>query len=383
MKLLHTADWHVGRTVRGRSRADEHRAVLAELVELADRERVDATVVAGDQFDVQAPSPEAEAIVWTTLQQLAEVAPVVVIAGNHDNGRRLAAVEGLLARHRIIAGPTLRGPDDGGVVTIEARDGVTARVALLPFLHHRNAVGANALLDPHQGDADWSQAYGRRYELLARALCAPCSDDTVNVLVGHVTCMGGRIGGGEREAHTVERYSVDPRTFPPQLDYVALGHLHATQRVGAAPPVHYPGSPLALDFGETESKHALVVDLAPGRPARVSAHPHRAGRRLVTLRGPLEWLLEQEVGDDWIRTYVVGEVQAGVADEVRARLGDRVVDVRVDRPDGPRRPQTVTRVGRPPQELFRAFLDERGISDERLERLFAKLIDTEVTGASA
>ena len=84
MKILHTADWHVGRTIRGRSRADEHRAVLAEIVEVATRRQVDLVIVAGDQFDVQAPSPEAEQIVWKAMQDLAAVAPVVAIAGNHD-----------------------------------------------------------------------------------------------------------------------------------------------------------------------------------------------------------------------------------------------------------------------------------------------------------
>ena len=93
MKILHTADWHVGKTLRGRSRAEEHEAVLDEIVALAQAEAVDLILVAGDQFDRAVPSPESEKIVYDALLRLAGTgARVVVIAGNHDNPRRLAAV---------------------------------------------------------------------------------------------------------------------------------------------------------------------------------------------------------------------------------------------------------------------------------------------------
>ena len=81
MRLLHTSDWHVGRKIRGRSRADEHRSVLAEIAEIAHDRAVDATVVAGDLFDVSSPSPEDEAVVYRALLSLAEVGPVLVVGG--------------------------------------------------------------------------------------------------------------------------------------------------------------------------------------------------------------------------------------------------------------------------------------------------------------
>ena len=93
MRLLHTSDWHVGKTIRGRSRADEHRAVLAEIVGLAEEHSVDLALVAGDLFETASPSAEAEAIVCRALLDLAGMgAAVAVIAGNHDNGRKLQAV---------------------------------------------------------------------------------------------------------------------------------------------------------------------------------------------------------------------------------------------------------------------------------------------------
>ncbi len=378
MRLLHTSDWHVGRTIRGRSRADEHRAVLAELVELAAEQAVDLVVVAGDQFDVQAPSPEAEQIVWSALQRLAEVAPVVVIAGNHDNPRRLEAVKGLLSAHRIHAAPETAPAADGGVVRVTAADGVEAAVALLPFLHHRNVVRAVDLLDPAKGDSEHGQAYADRYARLGRALAADLGGD-VSLLVGHVTCVGGVRGGGEREAHSIERYSVDPRAFPLELDYVALGHLHRAQDVGSAPPVHYSGAPLMLDFSESDKPcSAAVVDLEPGRPARITDVPLTAGRPLTTLRGTVEEVLAHPPVEAWTRVLLTGAVPAGVGETIRDRLGERVVDVRVDRPDQRRDDQPrPRRLGRPPQELFAAFLAERGIDDRRIPALFAELLEVE------
>ncbi|MEM7276275.1 MAG: exonuclease subunit SbcD, partial [Actinomycetota bacterium] len=98
MKLLHTADWHVGKAIRGHSRADEHRAVLAEIVDIAADEAVDLIIVAGDQYETAAPSAESEGIVNRALLALAEVAPVGGGAGNHLKPPRRAPGEPRRAR---------------------------------------------------------------------------------------------------------------------------------------------------------------------------------------------------------------------------------------------------------------------------------------------
>ncbi|HKZ24872.1 MAG TPA: exonuclease subunit SbcD, partial [Acidimicrobiia bacterium] len=114
MKLLHTADWHVGRTVAGRSRADEHRAVLTEIAWIADDEGVDLVLVAGDLFDSPSPSPEAESVLYRGLLALAEVAPVVIIAGNHDHPHRWQAIEPLMKLGRIQVAGMPKPVSEGG-----------------------------------------------------------------------------------------------------------------------------------------------------------------------------------------------------------------------------------------------------------------------------
>ena len=141
--LLHTSDWHVGKAIRGASRADEHRAVLAEIADLAASNEVDVVLVAGDLFDSATPSPESEQIVYEALLALARTgATVAVIAGNHDNARGLRAVAPLLALGNVHLVAEPQRPDDGGVWSITTRDGTPVRIAMLPFVSKRGIVRA-------------------------------------------------------------------------------------------------------------------------------------------------------------------------------------------------------------------------------------------------
>ncbi|MFV0523907.1 MAG: exonuclease SbcCD subunit D [Acidimicrobiales bacterium] len=393
MKLLHTADWHVGKAIRGHSRAGEHRAVLAEMAGIAAAERVDLVIVAGDLFDTAAPTAEAEGITYEGLLALAEVAPVVIVAGNHDSPRRLDAVGPLLALGRVTVVTAPRPPDDGGVVTLTTGDGTPVRVACLPFVSQRAIVRADALMDNLAYEN--AQTYGDRLAQVLKALAAGFDDQAVNVITAHLFVAGGATGGGERPAHLVDEYGVSAVDFPYTANYVALGHLHRAQAVPGPTAIHYPGSPLALDFGETdEPKSVNLVTTEPGLPARVTAVPLSAGRRLRTLKGDLADLMAQaddldrrgELGHDdhpaapWLRVIVTEKARVGLADEIRMRLGDGVVEVRVAAPDEAR-PAAATRRGRTPGELFADYLDERGVDDARLRAGFVALHDELVTPA--
>ena len=376
MRILHTSDWHVGRTIRGRSRAAEHEAVLDEIVGIAAEREADLVLVAGDQFDTAAPSPESERIVWRALLDLAGTgAHVATVAGNHDNPGRLQAVAPLLTLQRIHVGAHLARPDQGGTVDITVASGETARVALLPFLSQRSIVGADDLMNL---DAD---QHAGRYDARARAvidkLCAGFASDTVNLAVTHLMVAGGMLGGGERTAHTIFDYAVAATGFPATAHYVALGHLHRAQKIAAGAPVRYSGSPLQLDFGETaDTKSVTLIDAAPGKPAEVSTVPLTSGRRLRTIRGTLDELESQaeDTGDDYLRVVVRGERRAGLADTVREWF-PHAVDVTVESHE-PRQPTHDRRLGRSPHELFAEYLADRGATDERVLALFDQLLDT-------
>jgi exonuclease SbcD len=378
VKVLHTSDWHVGKTLRGRDRGDEFEAVLAEVGDVARIEQVDLVLVVGDLFDTAAPTADAERIVYRALLDLSDQGrrPVVVVGGNHDNQRRLSAVRPLLDLGSIHVQPGLAAADKGGVLELRIGE-QPVRIALLPFLSQRWIVKADDLMaldaDQHQGQ------YKARMASVVEHLTAGFDEQAVNLVAAHLMVDGGTMGGGERSAHTIFEYSVPSTIFPVTCSYVALGHLHRPQAVPGPCPIRYSGSPLQLDFGETaDHKAVTIVEAAPGRPANVREVPLSAGRRLRTLRGTLAELEAHadEVGDDHLRLVVREAPRVGLCDEVRERFPN-VVDVVVERPsDGDERRERATpRGGRTPIELFGDFLADRGEEDPKLVALFRELYD--------
>ena len=391
MKLLHTSDWHVGKTIRGHSRIPEHEAVLTEIVTLADEHSVDLVIVAGDLFETATPTAEAESLVYRTLLQLLDTgAHVAVISGNHDNARRLHAVAPVfeaLGRIHLVTEPTR--PDDGGVIRLSMPGGEQVRLAMLPFVSQRGVVRAKNLMEAAAYEN--TQAYADRVRLLIETLTAEFDSDTVNILAAHAFVYGGQLGGGERAAHFIDDYAISAQSFPVTASYVALGHVHRPQKIPGAAPIHYCGSPLQLDFGEEDQrKQVNLVEIEPGIPPEVTHASLSGGRALRTLRGTVAELAELAargedsavVDDAWLRVMVQEPRRAGLADEVRELLGERVVDVRMDDPT-PQRKQRVARKGRAPTELFDEFLTERNIADERVRAMFAELLDAELESASA
>jgi exonuclease SbcD len=376
MRLLHTGDWHVGKTLRGRSRAEEHREVLAEIAEIARDRKVDIVLVAGDLFDTAAPGPESEEIVYRALLDLSRACEwVVVVGGNHDNPRRLEAVEPLLrlTNIRVLAKPAR--PQEGGVLTLQTKVGA-ATFALLPFLSQRGIVSAADLMEKdasqHQGQ------YAERAALVIDRLCAaPPPPKTVNVLLAHAMVQGGVLGGGERQAHTVFEYAVPATAFPGSLHYAALGHLHRAQKLPAACPAWYSGSPLQLDFGETEDvKSVNLIEAEPDTPAAVEVVPLRSGKRLRRVKGSLAEIerLAPELGGGFLRVEVSSPPSPGLADKVRELLPNAVDVVIADRAKAPELPEK-PRIGRSPRDLFADYLKEKDANDARVRALFDELLD--------
>lgn len=382
MRLLHTSDWHVGKTIRGRSRHDEHEAVLCEITEIARDHEVDVVLVAGDLFESAAPTPESEALVYETLLGLAEHAEhVVVIAGNHDNPRRLNAVAPLLALGNVTVLTDAASPDAGGFrrLTIGTE---SLNLALLPFVSQRGIIRAAALME---GAAfEHANAYADRLRVLIEHLTAGFDSDSVNVVVAHGFVFGGTAGGGERAAHLVDEYGLTAQAFPATASYVALGHLHRPQKIPGGTPIHYCGSPLQLDFGEQrQAKQVNVVDLEPGAPAKVTKAPLSSGRGLRTISGTLAALREErdEVEGHWLRVRVDEPRRPDLADDVRALLGDGVVDVEVIHESDAAPVVQERRLGRDPLIAFGEYLEELGIDDQRLTNMFVELLeDDEVRG---
>ncbi|MFI1195617.1 exonuclease SbcCD subunit D [Micromonospora sp. NPDC020750] len=378
MKILHTSDWHVGKVLKGQSRAEEHKQVLAGVIDVARQEQPDLVIVAGDLYDTAAPTPEATRLVTRALTALRRTsADVVAIGGNHDNGQALDA----LRPWAEAAGITLRGgvrenPDEHVI------DGVTAggerwRVAALPFLSQRYAVRAVEMYELTAAEATQTYAdhLGRVLGRLTEGFAEP---DRVHLVTAHLTVVGATTGGGERDAHTVLGYAVPATVFPGTAHYVALGHLHRSQRVSGPCPIRYSGSPLAVDFGEQENIPSVtMVEVTATSAARIREVPVTAAVPLRTVRGTLAQLAEVAPPEGWLRVFVREQPRAGLREEVQELL-PRALEIRID-PELVPAPgsgtRTAQRAGRSPRDLFADYLDSKGHADSDVRELFDELFE--------
>ena len=388
MKFLHTADWHIGKTLKGRDRLDEQRAVLAEIASIAETNEVDAVLVSGDVYDLSAPSAAAQqAVVQALLRMRKAGAEVIVIAGNHDHGPTFDAYRPLMGVAGITLAGTYRSAERGGLVRFKSRsDGADAQVAVLPFLSQRWAVRAAEIVA--NTPSENVRAYDEQVRQIIASLTGGFCGDTVNLVMSHITCIGGKFGGGERSAQSIFEYSVPASIFPVSAHYVALGHLHRRQALPAPAPVHYSGAPLAVDFGEQDNTSVVcLVEATPGTPARITDIPVTSGRRLRTVYGTLAELEARagDLGDDYLRVYLREPIRAGLRDDTLELLPN-ALEVRIDPEFAPAvhaAPRSSDpRAARTPGQLFADYCATRDVSDARVAALFGELHD-EVTTTDA
>ncbi|WDZ87666.1 exonuclease SbcCD subunit D [Micromonospora cathayae] len=378
MKILHTSDWHVGKVLKGRSRAEEHKQVLAQVIEVARRERPDLVIVAGDLYDNGAPTPEATRLVTRALTALRRTgADVVAIGGNHDNGPALDALRPWAEAAGITLRGSVRESPDELIVDGTTRDGERWQLAALPFLSQRYAVRAVEMYELTAAEATQTYAdhLGRVIGRLTEGFTEP---DRVHLVTAHLTVVGAAAGGGERDAHTVMGYAVPATVFPGTAHYVALGHLHRAQRVDGPCPVRYSGSPIAIDFGEQENVCSVtVVEVTARTAAQVREVPLPGAVPLRTVRGTLAQLAELEPPEGWLRVFVREQPRAGLREEVQELLPG-ALEIRIDpelvpAPGGGAR--AAQRAGRSPGQLFADYLDSRGHADDEVRELFDELFE--------
>ncbi|MFI5960454.1 exonuclease SbcCD subunit D [Cryptosporangium sp. NPDC051539] len=382
-KILHTSDWHLGRTVWGHSRLPDQQAVLAEIVELAANEKPDLILNTGDLFDQQRPPVPAMRLATDALSELATIAPVVVVAGNHDSAALLTWLHGMLrhtGRIHFVAdadavrrGTVLHYPIDGGQI----------HLAALPF------ITANRIVDIQDDPAGRRKSYaeyigGLQNDLMRELSGAVDPERDVTVFAAHQYVSGTLTSKSENPTHTSVFYLTDPEQIP-SVNYAAYGHIHKPQLLPGRVVGAYAGSPLQMDFGEAgEDKSAVVVTLAAGTPTGVRRVPLRAGRRLVRVSGTLDDLRAEAptIGDALCHIVIdTPNHQPDLARQVHDLLphatvvywgenaADRHLDLRaLDEPVGPE-PDNLS--------LFKDYLAERGTksapADEVLQ-LFGTLL---------
>jgi exonuclease SbcD len=389
MRILHTADWHIGQTLAGYPRDHEHAKVLGALAFIAEEREADALICAGDVFDHQNPSGEAQQLFYGTLVALRQARPdmpIVIIAGNHDAAGRLEAPNALLAAMGIhIVGNVRR---NNGII-----DGARH---LVPLRSPRGEIWAHVLAVSHPTAACLPGFEGRAPEegaspivAATRALYADLLEATRNlwrglplIVTGHLHVSGAiESEGSERRILVGGQHAVPADVFPAEATYVALGHLHKAQSV-AAERIRYSGSILPLSASEIPYEHcatlitlnndvAAIEEVPIDRPVPFLRLPAGSGEmrlddlaaRLAALNVPRDLPIEQQpFVQIWLSRDGLQPGYRAEIDRIAAEHPVRLVDPRVARPPEARAAEgdaapLVRLAELEPEEMFRrAFL---------------------------
>ena len=286
-RVLHTADWHLGKMLGEHSREAEHQHFLSFLLDRIRGLSVDALVVAGDVFDSANPPQTAVAQYYDFLSALFRLGScsVVIVAGNHDSPAHLEAPRQILkAMGAYVIGAMPSSPLDLLVPLPDAKS-PKLLIAAVPFLRDRDLrVGQSG-----QGAIEIQRALvegiQHRYDEIAAAT-KPWRDKGIPVLAtGHLTVVGSKASDSEREIHVGGLGAIGAHCFSTAFEYIALGHLHCPQSAGGRENVRYSGSPIPLSFSEADDHKAVqLLDFADGKLVGQFALKLSLVRRLVQLR---------------------------------------------------------------------------------------------------
>ncbi len=268
MKLLHTSDWHLGRSLYGRKRYDEFELFLNWLLKFITAQQIDILLVAGDIFDTTTPGNRAQELYYLFLSDISKTCcrHVVIIGGNHDSPTFLDAPKNLLTALDIhVVGASGDNLEDEVFLLKNEKQKNEAIVCAVPFLRDRDIRLVEAGESIDDKNQKLLQGIANHYkQISAIALTLQDKMNPVPVIgMGHLFTREGKTteGDGVRELYIGSLAHVDGKSISEGFDYLALGHLHLAQKVGGSENVRYCGSPIPMGFGEAgQTKKVIVID---------------------------------------------------------------------------------------------------------------------------
>lgn len=375
MRILHTADWHLGHRLYDRDRTPEHRAALAWLLDTIEEENVDVLVVAGDIFDVANPSNQARELYYEFLGQLARTkcAAAVIVGGNHDSPTMLDAPREVLRWLNLHVVGAARTQVQEEVVEIAAPDGDGPGViiAAVPYLRERDIRKAKFGETSEERLAGLQEGISGHYREVADAAIALRQNlDTPIIATGHLFA-GGASDHAEKKSYIyqADEHNIEGGQFPEVFDYVALGHIHRAQRVGGAEHIRYCGSLVPLTFVEGEQVRSVrIVDIGKaGEPVSSRQVNVPYFRTLLRLNAELE-----EVKQELRNAAVAYQAEVDLA----SNAGNQESNIKTAEGSGAANRESET-------SLLPPWAEIRIKTDEHLPNLRQALLDVlaEVTNA--
>ncbi|MBV7435475.1 exonuclease SbcCD subunit D C-terminal domain-containing protein [Cardiobacteriaceae bacterium TAE3-ERU3] len=333
MNILHTADWHLGRTLYGQRRDDEFSAFLDWLLDTIVEHHIDVLLIAGDVFDTTTPSNRAQAQYYDFLHRAAASCcqHIVITGGNHDSPTFLDAPQALLKSLNVyVTGQATDDPADEVITLHDANGEPVLIVCAVPYLRDRDIRTANAgesTADKAENIINGIREHYAAVSAIAEEARKSLDADIPVIAMGHLFTAGGQTtdDDGVRELYIGTLGHVSGCIFPSQLDYVALGHLHVPQIVGGNPHIRYSGSPIAMGFGEAKQQKSLCLLHTQGRKIEHSLIPVPCFQSLASIKGDwpaittqLHTLIAAD-SNAWLEIIYNGDK---IASDLRQRLDD-------------------------------------------------------------
>ena len=389
MRILHTADWHLGKTLEGRSRLPEQEQFLDELERIVNDEKIDVVLMAGDAFDTVNPPAKAEQLFYDSLSRLSDKGkrPVVVISGNHDNPDRLSAASPIAFDSNI----HLIGYPSAEVLSIPVKD-EQLNVAALAY---PSEARLEQLLSEVHDEILLRDHYDEKIRDLFQKMTEGFSVDAVNVAMSHLYVAGGSSTDSERPIEVGGAYTVRATSLPESAQYVALGHLHRPQNVKKAlTNARYSGSPLAYSFSESGyAKSVSIIDVLPKEEANVSEVFLSSGKPLVKwkaqegLQQVYRWIDEGKDRNAWIDLEIQLTDQLSIEEIHRLRKAhEGFVHIRPIFEHEMERFESTKKEQLPIDEVFKRFYAKQtggAEANPELVQLFLSLIHEEERGGEA
>lgn len=362
MRILHTADWHIGQRLYERQRLDEHEQFLTWLLQTIKDYSVDLLLVSGDIFDTSLPSAEATKFYYQFLYNLYKDTQsyTVIIAGNHDSARHLEAPKEFLKMGRIHVVGQATTPEEC-VVQIPP-DNPQIAVAAVPYLSENELPHV-----PFESDIEKSERYRQRLKAFYTECVSHMPSQLPKILMGHLFVHNGKEMNSERNLQIGGASAIHASDFPDNVNYVALGHLHRPQTISETDlPVRYSGSPIPLRFNEAEyTKKVFLLEFSDdGEIVTDEEIETPIFKELCTINGDENSIILQASAGEWDGKFIQVKVKlesivSGINDTIRQAFAERggdVLSVEIELPTiDEDRPQFEVDEMKRPEDVFNQY----------------------------
>lgn len=345
MKILHTSDWHLGKSLYGRKRYDEFKSFLDWLLDVIELEKTDAVLISGDIFDTSTPSNKAQELYYNFISKASGLCKgIVITAGNHDSPTFLNAPKSLLKALKIHVTGSITENLEDEIVVLEDNKIPFAIICAVPYLRDRDIRTVETGETADDKNLKLISGIKEHYEKICflakqkqEQLKTKGFDNIPIICMGHLFAAGGTTieGDGVRELYVGSLARTGTDIFPDFVDYTALGHLHIPQKVSGKENVRYCGSPIPMGFGEALQDKKIIIAEFKDKTPKINEILIPCFQELVKIKGSIDEISEKieelkaKKSSAWLEIeYTGSEVSGNLRQSIEEKIENTDMEIR-------------------------------------------------------